>query len=186
MKRSFPAGGEESVCVCQMDTGGGGSGFHGLKLFGATIPMEGTQGNENVKESENDSPEKTLEKALRCPRCKSMETKFCYFNNYNINQPRHFCRGCRRYWTVGGTLRNVPFGAGRRRTRPVAGFSFSGDCMVNLWEVKAMGLEAGVEQWHVSACGLSKMSHKSSSGSVSWLCCLPCNCNLLELDIACC
>ncbi|RZS16559.1 hypothetical protein BHM03_00048569 [Ensete ventricosum] len=56
--------------------------------------------------------------ALPCPRCKSRETKFCYFNNYNVNQPRHFCKACHRYWTAGGALRNVPVGAGRRRGRP--------------------------------------------------------------------
>jgi hypothetical protein len=50
-----------------------------------------------------------------CPRCESEETKFCYYNNYNIKQPRYFCRGCQRYWTAGGMLRNVPVGAGRRK-----------------------------------------------------------------------
>ncbi|CAM0882622.1 unnamed protein product [Alopecurus aequalis] len=65
---------------------------------------------------------------LPCPRCRSRETKFCYFNNYNVNQPRHFCKACHRYWTAGGALRNVPIGAGRRKNRPlgpiatVAGF----------------------------------------------------------------
>ncbi|KAH0673441.1 hypothetical protein KY284_024528 [Solanum tuberosum] len=51
------------------------------------------------------------EKALNCPRCESTNTKFCYFNNYNLSQPRHFCKTCRRYWTRGGALRNVPVGA---------------------------------------------------------------------------
>ena len=46
-----------------------------------------------------------------------MNTKFCYYNNYNVNQPRHFCRGCQRYWTAGGTMRNVPVGAGRRKNK---------------------------------------------------------------------
>jgi len=44
-----------------------------------------------------------------------MNTKFCYYNNYSVNQPRHFCRNCQRYWTVGGTLRNVPVGGGSRK-----------------------------------------------------------------------
>jgi Dof domain, zinc finger len=52
-----------------------------------------------------------------CPRCNSTETKFCYYNNYNIKQPRYYCKGCQRYWTAGGTLRDVPVGAGRRRTK---------------------------------------------------------------------
>lgn len=29
---------------------------------------------------------------VSCPRCDSEETKFCYYNNYNIKQPRYFCR----------------------------------------------------------------------------------------------
>ncbi|XP_066364678.1 dof zinc finger protein 5-like [Miscanthus floridulus] len=56
---------------------------------------------------------------LPCPRCLSRDTKFCYFNNYNVNQPRHFCRACHRYWTAGGAIRNVPIGSGRRKNRPV-------------------------------------------------------------------
>ena len=27
-----------------------------------------------------------------CPRCDSMDTKFCYYNNYNVKQPRYFCK----------------------------------------------------------------------------------------------
>ncbi|KAF8715804.1 hypothetical protein HU200_026756 [Digitaria exilis] len=58
------------------------------------------------------------EARLPCPRCRSRDTKFCYFNNYNVNQPRHFCRACHRYWTAGGAIRNVPVGSGRRKNRP--------------------------------------------------------------------
>ncbi|GAB2301165.1 hypothetical protein Dimus_035198 [Dionaea muscipula] len=49
---------------------------------------------------------------LKCPRCDSMKTKFCYYNNYNKSQPRHFCKDCKRHWTNGGTLRDVPIGGG--------------------------------------------------------------------------
>lgn len=52
-----------------------------------------------------------------CPRCGSVDTKFCYYNNYNIKQPRFFCKACQRYWTAGGTLRDVPVGAGRRKSK---------------------------------------------------------------------
>ncbi|GMI94077.1 hypothetical protein HRI_003077000 [Hibiscus trionum] len=58
---------------------------------------------------------------LRCPRCDSSNTKFCYYNNYNLTQPRHFCKTCRRYWTKGGALRNVPIGGGCRKNRSSAG-----------------------------------------------------------------
>ncbi|KAL6311844.1 hypothetical protein AAG906_024434 [Vitis piasezkii] len=57
------------------------------------------------------------ETALKCPRCESTNTKFCYFNNYSLSQPRHFCKACRRYWTRGGALRNVPVGGGCRRNK---------------------------------------------------------------------
>ncbi|KAK9714723.1 hypothetical protein RND81_06G114800 [Saponaria officinalis] len=54
---------------------------------------------------------------LKCPRCESTNTKFCYYNNYNKTQPRHFCKACKRHWTKGGTLRNVPVGGGRKNKR---------------------------------------------------------------------
>uniref|UniRef100_A0A1D1Z3H6 Dof zinc finger protein n=1 Tax=Anthurium amnicola TaxID=1678845 RepID=A0A1D1Z3H6_9ARAE len=57
------------------------------------------------------------EAGLNCPRCDSTNTKFCYFNNYSLSQPRHFCKTCRRYWTRGGALRNVPVGGGCRRNK---------------------------------------------------------------------
>ncbi|CAA3026236.1 dof zinc finger protein DOF1.6-like [Olea europaea var. sylvestris] len=51
----------------------------------------------------------------KCPRCDSENIKFCYYNNYSLSQPRYYCKSCRRYWTQGGTLRNVPVGGGCRR-----------------------------------------------------------------------
>lgn len=54
---------------------------------------------------------------VACPRCASTNTKFCYYNNYNKSQPRHFCKACKRHWTKGGTLRNVPVGGGRKNKR---------------------------------------------------------------------
>ncbi|XP_031481743.1 dof zinc finger protein DOF1.1-like [Nymphaea colorata] len=55
------------------------------------------------------------EQPQKCPRCDSLNTKFCYYNNYSLSQPRYFCKTCRRYWTKGGTLRNVPVGGGCRK-----------------------------------------------------------------------
>lgn len=75
---------------------------------------------EEEQSETSNSNEKTLkkpDKILPCPRCNSMDTKFCYYNNYNVNQPRHFCKNCQRYWTAGGTMRNVPVGAGRRKNK---------------------------------------------------------------------
>ncbi|PON32600.1 Zinc finger, Dof-type [Parasponia andersonii] len=78
---------------------------------------------EEQPESNNSEQEKVFKKPeeiIPCPRCNSLETKFCYFNNYNVNQPRHFCKNCQRYWTAGGTMRNVPVGAGRRKNKHLA------------------------------------------------------------------
>lgn len=75
---------------------------------------------ENEQNGSTNGQQKTLkkpDKILPCPRCNSMDTKFCYYNNYNVNQPRHFCKSCQRYWTAGGTMRNVPVGAGRRKNK---------------------------------------------------------------------
>ncbi|KAH7657554.1 Zinc finger Dof-type protein [Dioscorea alata] len=61
------------------------------------------------------APPSMEEQPAKCPRCESTNTKFCYYNNYNLSQPRHFCKACRRYWTKGGALRNVPVGGGSRK-----------------------------------------------------------------------
>ncbi|KAK9132091.1 hypothetical protein Scep_011619 [Stephania cephalantha] len=135
----------------------------GFKLFGATIPL--MEINKEVKEEAIERSTTTTttpttisrpEKAIPCPRCKSMETKFCYFNNYNVNQPRHFCKGCQRYWTAGGSLRNVPVGAGRRKTKPAAchgALGFSGECVFDApTSVSEIEFDrVVVEQWHMAA-----------------------------------
>ncbi|KAL6954981.1 hypothetical protein U1Q18_043344 [Sarracenia purpurea var. burkii] len=63
------------------------------------------------------TPRRPPQEALKCPRCSSPNTKFCYYNNYSLTQPRHFCKACRRYWTKGGALRKVPIGGGCRRNK---------------------------------------------------------------------
>ncbi|CAN0840872.1 Dof zinc finger protein DOF4.6 [Linum grandiflorum] len=54
---------------------------------------------------------------LNCPRCNSTNTKFCYYNNYSLTQPRYYCKTCKRYWTEGGSLRNIPVGGGSRKNK---------------------------------------------------------------------
>ncbi|PKA58974.1 Dof zinc finger protein DOF1.7 [Apostasia shenzhenica] len=73
------------------------------------------------------SPFPEPEQSLQCPRCESTNTKFCYYNNYNLSQPRHFCKDCRRYWTKGGALRNVPVGGGTRKSSKRSSSAASGD-----------------------------------------------------------
>ncbi|KAI3756338.1 hypothetical protein L1987_56158 [Smallanthus sonchifolius] len=64
--------------------------------------------------------------AVNCPRCDSTNTKFCYYNNYSLSQPRYFCKTCRRYWTEGGTIRNIPVGGGSRKNKRPSSSSSSG------------------------------------------------------------
>ncbi|XP_012445564.1 dof zinc finger protein DOF3.1 isoform X1 [Gossypium raimondii] len=71
----------------------------------------------NSKGQQARKPRPQHEQALKCPRCDSINTKFCYYNNYSLSQPRYFCKSCRRYWTKGGTLRNVPVGGGCRKNK---------------------------------------------------------------------
>lgn len=80
------------------------------------------------------------EPGLNCPRCDSTNTKFCYFNNYSLSQPRHFCKACRRYWTRGGALRNVPVGGGCRRNKRSSKSSKSSSSS----SAAACGVAAGV------------------------------------------
>ncbi|KAF5738046.1 dof zinc finger protein DOF5.7 [Tripterygium wilfordii] len=72
------------------------------------------------------------QQALKCPRCESPNTKFCYYNNYSLSQPRHFCKTCRRYWTKGGALRNVPIGGGCRKNKKVKSSSSSSTSRLSL------------------------------------------------------
>ncbi|RDX66761.1 Cyclic dof factor 2, partial [Mucuna pruriens] len=82
-----------------------------------SLPKTSMNGDQNETSASEDKTPKKPDKILPCPRCNSMDTKFCYYNNYNVNQPRHFCKNCQRYWTAGGTMRNVPVGAGRRKNK---------------------------------------------------------------------
>ncbi|XP_057727922.1 dof zinc finger protein DOF3.2 [Arachis stenosperma] len=85
--------------------------------------MSSNQGLENMigcstkSQQQERKPRPQPEQALKCPRCDSTNTKFCYYNNYSLSQPRYFCKSCRRYWTKGGTLRNVPVGGGCRKNK---------------------------------------------------------------------
>ncbi|CAN6340272.1 unnamed protein product [Urochloa humidicola] len=109
--------------------GGGGDGNHELlqpSIMGGALPEGAGGGGGGAGQVGPAKPMSMAERArlariplpepgLKCPRCDSTNTKFCYFNNYSLSQPRHFCRACRRYWTRGGALRNVPVGGGYRR-----------------------------------------------------------------------
>lgn len=70
---------------------------------------------QNQQQNQRLKPTMGENQPQKCPRCDSLNTKFCYYNNYSLSQPRYFCKTCRRYWTQGGTLRNIPVGGGFRK-----------------------------------------------------------------------
>ncbi|KAK9116435.1 hypothetical protein Sjap_015382 [Stephania japonica] len=102
MDHSSPPGADmqDLQSITNAGGGGGGGGGDASRISG---------GDRRVRPYPN--------QPLKCPRCDSLNTKFCYYNNYNLSQPRHFCKSCRRYWTKGGVLRNVPVGGGCRKTK---------------------------------------------------------------------
>ncbi|XVF08887.1 hypothetical protein REPUB_Repub07fG0042900 [Reevesia pubescens] len=83
-----------------------------IHSIGGSRIFSGGGGDRRLRQHQHQNPQ-----ALKCPRCDSLNTKFCYYNNYNLSQPRHFCKSCRRYWTKGGVLRNVPVGGGCRKAK---------------------------------------------------------------------
>ncbi|KAL2333619.1 hypothetical protein Fmac_014832 [Flemingia macrophylla] len=98
--------------------GGGGEGVGGVHLS-TTPPPSSTTNNVTLSSTTTTTTTTSENQNLRCPRCDSSNTKFCYYNNYNLTQPRHFCKTCRRYWTKGGALRNVPIGGGCRKNKNI-------------------------------------------------------------------
>eukprot|EP00793_Prasinoderma_coloniale_P000760 PRCOL_00003910-RA len=112
-----PRAGAADVQSDDAATGADG-GAGGGKAAAGAVAEGAAAAKDDAGDAKPDLPKP--DKPAVCPRCKSTDTKFCYYNNYNIKQPRHLCRSCQRYWTAGGTLRNVPVGAGRRKSKSAA------------------------------------------------------------------
>ncbi|KAK7273028.1 hypothetical protein RIF29_14074 [Crotalaria pallida] len=104
--------------------------------------------------------------APKCPRCESTNTKFCYYNNYSLSQPRHFCKTCRRYWTRGGALRNVPVGGGCRRNNKRSKGSSSSNRSSSKSPMKAAGSSSASANSNSSSGGCTNstdvMAHFST------------------------
>ncbi|KMZ75623.1 Dof zinc finger protein DOF1.7 [Zostera marina] len=91
---------------------------------------------------------------LKCPRCDSINTKFCYYNNYSLSQPRYFCKACRRYWTHGGSLRNIPIGGGCRKNKRFSSSSSSSKKFL-AHQTAHLGLSSLLEISNVNANNMS-------------------------------
>ncbi|XP_057819483.2 dof zinc finger protein DOF5.7 isoform X1 [Cryptomeria japonica] len=105
----------EAKMMIQEHPGGAKTSAELMMRPPAPAPAAGTGGGGSGER--RSSTLKPPDQVLKCPRCDSLNTKFCYYNNYSLTQPRHFCKNCRRYWTKGGALRNVPIGGGCRKNK---------------------------------------------------------------------
>lgn len=128
-----------------------------------TSETETSQLNSTKVDEQSDiSQDKAPNKILPCPRCKSIDTKFCYFNNYNANQPRHFCKNCQRYWTSGGTTRSMLVGAGRRKNK-ISSFSSDASHNRQMSSVLTFGSDSPI----MSSTSLDKKMNVGSEGETS-------------------
>lgn len=96
------------------------------------ITDEGIPGFRNSRqnaESADKSPDeskaaakKKLDEIVSCPRFNSMEAKFCYLKDHNVNQPSYLCRSCQQYWTPGVASKSLPIGAGCCKSKHASSF----------------------------------------------------------------
>nr|CDM87185.1 unnamed protein product [Triticum aestivum] len=103
----------EGLMAAARAGGGGGDGGGGS---GGSGDGDGNGGRDSKQMSMSERARLARvpqpQSRLNCPRCDSTNTKFCYFNNYSLTQPRHFCRACRRYWTRVARSAMSPGGGG--------------------------------------------------------------------------
>ncbi|RWW03594.1 hypothetical protein BHE74_00041544 [Ensete ventricosum] len=122
------------------------------------------------------------DQAVKCPRCDSTHTKFCYYNNYSLSQPRYLCKTCRRYWTKGGTLRNVPVGGGCRKNKR-SGAKKTADLLhpAASSSLKEAGTSGGLRQPFppVQLPHLMESVFTNTSGNIDFM---ECKYNLMLLD----
>jgi hypothetical protein len=126
-------------------------------------PMEDMTVTKTCTNSKPTSSSSSLERkirskkvqALNCPRCNSSNTKFCYYNNYSLTQPRYFCKNCKRYWTQGGSLRNIPVGGFSRKNRASSMHSNSSSSR-NLPNPQNPRIDHDSNQTHVVNLGFNK------------------------------
>ncbi|CAN0896559.1 Cyclic dof factor 2 [Linum grandiflorum] len=132
---------------------------------GKSDQSETTTSSSQQQQQQQDKTLKKPDKILPCPRCNSMETKFCYYNNYNVNQPRHFCKNCQRYWTAGGTMRNVPVGAGRRKNKATSSTAAMSQQQQQYNQIMVSEALRSAHQSHVinNGCGTTVLSFRSDS-----------------------
>ncbi|URD87781.1 dof zinc finger protein [Musa troglodytarum] len=151
----------EDVLICSAGLNSRNENIHKTPIEDDKAVSE-SKAEDNKSDAEGSVQDKVLKKSdkiLPCPRCNSMDTKFCYYNNYNINQLRHFCKNCQRYWTAGGTMRNVPVGAGRCKITYSAAQCHQ--IMMPPHELQSAPLKSPDLTHHTLPCGTSAKSRPS-------------------------
>ncbi|GJR56176.1 DOF zinc finger protein DOF5.7-like protein [Tanacetum coccineum] len=139
-----------------------------MSLDNTTPPTQPTKDDQSTSAGcatsgvENTSTLKPPEQIVKCPRCDSPNTKFCYYNNYSLTQPRHFCKTCGRYRTKGGALRNVPIRGGCRKKKTMRSSS-SRD--LSSFEIGGLSLLTGLSPpaMDFQLNGLNQFSSSTSS-----------------------
>ena len=101
----------------------------------------------------------------KCPRCESTHTKFCYYNNYSLSQPRYFCKTCRRYWTKGGTLRNIPVGGGCRKNKKPSSSNSPSSKKPNIVTSDLMALAHSHQNYQNASLGFQHFGGNGMMGS---------------------
>ncbi|KAJ0258186.1 hypothetical protein HA466_0070270 [Hirschfeldia incana] len=135
---------------------------NGVSAAGATV--SGVSSNNNNTAVVVERKARPQEK-LNCPRCNSTNTKFCYYNNYSLTQPRYFCKGCRRYWTEGGTLRNVPVGGSSRKTKRLSSSSSASSSNILLTTPSSLGLTTTLPDLNPPILFSNRIPNKSKGSS---------------------
>ncbi|XP_074317675.1 dof zinc finger protein DOF1.8-like [Silene latifolia] len=121
--------------------------------------VSNTNSNNNNNNNNNKVGSTSLERKVRpkqdeganCPRCNSSNTKFCYYNNYSLTQPRYFCKACKRYWTAGGSLRNIPVGGASRKNKRSSSSCFTSSSPPSSKRISSHDLVAAAQTQYLNS-----------------------------------
>lgn len=90
--RSGPLDGENAEPVPPNDQARSNGSSQAEQENGEKGGNSTNSGGDAPRPSKSRPPLPRPEGTVNCPRCTSAETKFCYYNNYNVKQPRYFCK----------------------------------------------------------------------------------------------
>ncbi|KAF3782964.1 hypothetical protein EJ110_NYTH33251 [Nymphaea thermarum] len=112
-----------TMCKDAVGCSKGDQSYTLLKEYEVLMEIKGPSIGAEDAEAQSPAIRREEEAPIRCPRCFSLDTRFCYFNNHDVEQPRHFCKACQRFWTIRGFIRDLPVGSGLRNRRRKSGMN---------------------------------------------------------------